>query len=249
MIHIAVLLKPYLDAILEGRKTVECRLTRQPRTPYDRIERGDRIFFKQSCGPYRATAIADHVQFECDLTPSRIRQIRRDYDELLCGNAEYWRLKRDSRYCTLIWLKDVRATETGPAIRRLQGAAWLTMADTPAWTKPRPPRDSFTIEVTSGNLRNNSLYVTGVLDRFPESTIGGPNKSEAGAPVTLMLHDGPTLETDIVGPRNLLRTRRWGDWFRRHGARSGDHVVFTPVDDVTFFVALARTTSAGRQRT
>jgi hypothetical protein len=72
LIHIAVLIQPYLDFILQGKKTVESRLTMQARDPFDNIEKGERIYFKQSSGPYRATAIADQVLFEDNLTPRRI---------------------------------------------------------------------------------------------------------------------------------------------------------------------------------
>lgn len=260
MLHVAVLLKPYLDLILAGAKTVECRLTVQARDPFERIERGDRIYFKLSAGPYRATAIAGHVMFEADLTPRRVGEIRRDYNHLICGDAAFWNRKRLSRYCTLIWLKDVQATDSGPRIRPLQGVAWLTLEDEPAWrrvdagsTRPdetsheraKPPAAaassaSFFIKLTEGNLRNNSVYITDVIDRFPSWSIGGATKSDAARPITLMLHGGPTIETDIVGPRKLLRTRVWGRWFRGHGAKEGDRVVFTPMDERSYFVGLAR---------
>src|SRR5688572_27369686 len=106
MIHIAVLLKPYLDLILRGRKTIESRLTHQARDPYERIEPGECIYFKISAGPYGATATAEHVIFEDNLTPKRISEIRRDYNDRICGDAAFWNWKRTSRFATLIWLKD-----------------------------------------------------------------------------------------------------------------------------------------------
>ena len=132
---------------------------------------------------------------------------------------------------------------TGPAIRPLQGLAWLTLDDAPIWGKRKRPEQSFHVELTLGNLRNNTVYVTGTIGRFPTSSVGGRTRAQAADPLTLILHDGPTVETDIVGPRNMLRTRVWGSWFKRHGAQPGDCVVFTPVDESTFFVALARDSS------
>lgn len=246
MIHIAVLMKQYMDLVLEGAKTVECRLTRQARAPYDAIEAGERIYFKQSAGPYRATAIADHVLFESELTPKRVGRIRRDYNDLLLGDDSFWRWKRDSRFCTLIWLKDVEPIDNGPAIRPLQGVAWLTLDEDPAWRRRDTGQGtgSFHIEITPGNLRNSTLYVTRVMDRFPKRSLGGNTRQEAGMPLTLVLHEGPQVQTDIVASRRLLRTRVWGRWFRTHGARAGDHVVFTPVCPTTFFVGLARATAS-----
>ena len=240
MLHVAVLLKPYLDAVLDGRKTVECRLTIQPRVPYDAIEPGERIYFKQSSGPYRATAIADHVIFENDLTPKRVKQLQRDYNDLVCGEPRFWKAKRNSRFATFIWLKDVQAIDTGPALKPLQGVAWVKLDETPSWKMPKPTVDSFQTELTQGNLRNNSISVRNIIDRFPRHSIGGPTRREAADLLTLILHNGPTIETDIVGSKGILRKRTWGTWFKKHGAKPGDQIVFTPVDETTYFVAIAR---------
>ena len=240
MIHVAVLMKRYLELVLAGRKTVECRLTRDARAPFEMIEAGDRVYFKQSSGPYGATALADHVMCEGDLTGRRIKEIERDYNEWICGEGSFWRAKGGSRFCTLIWLKEVEPTATGPAVRPLQGVAWIALEEEPAWRRGESEGSSFQIEITGGNARNGTLYVTEVVDRFPAAAIGGARKAEAGTPITLMLHGGPTVETDIVGARKLLRTRVWRRWFARHGAGEGDRVVFTPVDERTFFVGLVR---------
>ncbi len=285
MIHIAILLKPYLDMILDGSKTVECRLTVQARAPFEMIEPGERIYFKQSAGPFRAVAAAEHVLCEGDITRKRLAQIKRDYNHLIRGDAAFWRNKAGSNFVTLIWLRDVQPCDHGPAIPPSQGAAWIVLENDMAWRKMSPTlfesaatleahssrvpagrgarghsisdptagsrraaigsdaqnsQESFFITITEGNLRNNTLYVTKVLDRFPTWAIGGATLREAADLITLMLYDGPSVQTDIVGPRKLLRTRVWGKWFKAHGVKPGDRVVFTPVDDATYFVGLAR---------
>jgi ASC-1-like (ASCH) protein len=252
VIHIAVLLRPYLDLMLRGEKTVECRLTRTSRDPFERVEPGERIYFKQSAGPFAASAIVEHALFESNLSPRRVSEIKRDYNHLIKGADEYWRLKRGSEYCSLIWLKDVQAVTSGPAIRPLQGVAWLCLEEEPAWRRVeandpiqnkgvRPLfREPFAIEITAGNIKNNTLYATSAIERFPEWAIGGASKADAGEPMTLMLLEGPTVQTDIVGGRKLLRTRVWGGWFRKHGAKPGDRVIFTPMNEATYFVGLAR---------
>lgn len=243
MIHIAVLMPPYVDLLLSGRKTVEMRLTKQARAPFEAIEPGDRIYFKESAGPFRATAVCDHVLCESDLTPQRIDELQRDYNHLVCGESQHWRTKRDARFATLIWLRDVRPCSQGPSIRPLQGLAWLTLEDEPAWRRMDGDHQhdaTFSIDITPGNLRNNTLYATHVVDRFPERALGGSTRAEAAEQMTFLLHDGPTIQTDIVAHRGLIRSRKWGAWFRRHGVQPGDRVVFTPVDDMTYFVGLAR---------
>lgn len=242
-------MRPYVDLILQGKKTVESRLTMQARDPFDNVEPGERIYFKQSSGPYRATAIAGHVLFEDNLTPRRIKEIEREYNHLIRGEESFWNWKRHSKFCTLIWLREVRPLEVGPAIRPLQGVAWLTLEEDPAWRRiendfAAQSNGSFTIAVTSGNLRNNSLYVSKVIERFPAWAVGGRDKSKAAKPMTLMFHQGPTVQTDIVGDRKLFRTRAWGRWFGQHKVKPGDRVVFTPIDDCTYAVGLAKKITA-----
>ncbi len=243
MIHVAVLWPQFIEMILAGRKTVELRLTRQARAPYEAIEPGDRIYFKQSAGPYRGVGLVDHVLFEADLTPHRIKRLRRDYNDLIGGDEEYWHRKRFSRYASLIWLRDVQPCGLGPDIRPLQGAAWMTLDHEPAWRRVDFSVDdgrSFAIPLTEGNLRNNTVYVTNVIDRFPPQSFGGPTRDEAGREMTLHLHGGPTVRSDIVAKRRLMRTRAWGKWFADHGAQPGDGVIFTEVAPMTYHVGLVR---------
>lgn len=243
-------MKPYINLILSGEKTIECRLTKQARAPFDAIDAGERIYFKQSAGPWGLTAVCDHALFEDNLCPARVRELQRDYNEFIRGDNAYWESKQDARYISLIWLRDIEPIDTGPGIKPLQGAAWVSISaerdlqEEPA-LEPSAARGAeqtpdlcFAIEITEGNLRNNSLYVTRVIDRFPAWSIGGRNRSESARPITLLLRDGPRIETDIVGPRKLFRRRAWGEWYRTVGAEPGDQVVFTPLDEATFFVGL-----------
>ncbi len=233
-------MKQYLQLVLAGEKTVECRLTLQARAPFDAIEPGERIYFKQSAGPYRATAIADEILYESELTPKRVRGLQRDYNDLILGDDGFWQLKRNSRFATLIWLREMREIDTGPAIRPLQGVAWLTLDEEPAWRRREDFGCSFLVPITEGNIRNNTLYATNVVDRFPPDCIGGRTRLQRGKNITLMFYRGKTVQTDIVGARKLFRTRVWGSWLRTHKARPGDRVVFEPLGRRRWAVGLVR---------
>lgn len=260
MLHVAVLMRQYIDLLLQGTKSVECRLTQTAREPFESIEAGDRVFFKQSSGPYRATALVEHVHFERDLTPQRIREVRRDYNDLIRGEKSYWSWKRDARYLTLIWLKEVEPTARGPVIPELRGRAWVCLSDGVGVAPPRigsrapvmtpganeSPDAPFAVTLTAGNLRNGTLYITGSEDRFPEDAFGGATREDAGLPLTLILRDGPMVETDVVGPKKLIRSRIWRTWYRRVEAAPGDRVVFTPAGSRLYFVDLARETEKAR---
>ena len=112
--HVAILRKPYLDAILRGDKAIESRFSRQRRDPFGRVSVGDTIYLKESGGPYRGAAIAERVLCFGHATPELIEQLRADYEHMICAGDAYWRSKRDAAFVTLVWLASVRSTDDGP---------------------------------------------------------------------------------------------------------------------------------------
>lgn len=123
--HVAVLKREYIDAILDGRKTIESRLSRTRREPLHAVRPGDTVYFKQSSGGYRAAARVRRVEFHEDLSPKDVRAIKRRVNSSVLGDPTYWRQKLGAKYATLLWLCDVRKTATGPHINRLFGRAWV----------------------------------------------------------------------------------------------------------------------------
>lgn len=261
MIHVAILQTPYLDAILEGRKTIEMRLTRTSRAPFEAVEVGERLYFKQSGGPFRATAVVDHVLFMGDLKPVDLARLRRDYNEWIGAEPAFWSARRDCRFCTLLWLREVEQVRFGPRMRPHHGVAWQCLPESadvyPACAvraeaktratsnapqrgeSPAPlPRGDLIIALTEGNLRHGHIYLTGHIDRFPADALGGPTRAQAGRPLRLHLDGAGVIETDIVRRRSIFRSRAWRGWFARHGARPGDRVRLTPVGPRDFQVTL-----------
>ena len=109
--HLVILKKPYFDAILAGRKTIESRLTKTNRPPFGKIAPGDKLFFKISSGPVSATAGVKKMQQFDNLTPSKIDKIKLTYNDKILGSNEYWIEKRHCKYGVLIWLEQVETIE------------------------------------------------------------------------------------------------------------------------------------------
>jgi len=122
-IHIAILKRPYLDLIISGRKRLECRLTRVACPPFKKISSDQKVLLKQSAGPVRAQAVVEKVLFEENLTPARVDEIYRSYNDLILAQDDFWHNRRDCRYCSLIWLKNI--TPCSPYRLRTRGLkAW-----------------------------------------------------------------------------------------------------------------------------
>ena len=79
--HLVILKKPYLEAILGGRKTIESRLAKTRHSPFGRVRAGDTLFLKQSSGLVCATARAAAVKKYENLTPEQIIGLKERYND------------------------------------------------------------------------------------------------------------------------------------------------------------------------
>lgn len=127
--HLVILKKPYLDAILAGRKTVESRFYKTRQYWLSRVAAGDKLFLKVSSGPVRATAIAAEVKSFDNLTAPKIAELKQRYNQKIAGDDLYWREKSNSRFGILIWLKDVKPI-TPRFIQKADWRAWVVLTKT-----------------------------------------------------------------------------------------------------------------------
>jgi len=216
--HVAILKWPYAQMILDGQKTVECRLTRTARAPYGCIKAGERIIFKVSSGPFIATAIASKVEFSDNLTPKKVASLRQRFNHAIHGDDAFWASKCDSRYATLIHLRDVKRTAQAPKLPPSRGRAWFVL------DQARSSK-SFRIVLTPGAIRNGYVRIPQTTHRFPPSVYGGSKSAQAGRSITLVMPDGHNIRTDILRG-TMLRWRGWGGYFRDYQIHPGDAIRF-----------------------
>jgi len=124
--HLVILKKPYLDAILAGRKKIESRFTRAKRYAFGRVLPCDKLFLKESSGPVCATAMVKAVKNFENLTPRRIIEMKQQYNRYIVGSDEYWRSKSDCRFGFLVWLEDVKSIEP-VRINKKDWRAWVVL--------------------------------------------------------------------------------------------------------------------------
>ena len=126
--HLVILKKPYLEAILDGRKQIESRFTKTRRSLFWRVLPGDKLFLKESSGPVCAVATAGAVKTFESLTPKQIIKIKQQYNHYIRGSNEYWRSKTDCAVGFLVWLEDVRAIEP-VRIGKKDWRAWVVLTE------------------------------------------------------------------------------------------------------------------------
>ncbi len=127
----AIIRGSYLDAIIRGEKTIESRLSVNRGPAFGRVLPGERVYFKQSSGPFRATALVDRVEHRAGLDRRAVALLRREHNAGILGDAAYWHGRRDCRYATLVWIGAVELIASGPEYRSAPGfhprAAWIVL--------------------------------------------------------------------------------------------------------------------------
>lgn len=112
MIHIAIMKKSFgfIPKILSGEKIIESRWYKNKVCPWDKINVGDKIYFKNSGEPVTIQAIVHEcIQFS-NLTPIKINKILdKHYKEIGIsknGKKDFFEKIKDKKYCILIFVKD-----------------------------------------------------------------------------------------------------------------------------------------------
>jgi len=126
--HLVILKKPYLDAILEGRKQIESRFTKTKPPAFGQVSVGDILFLKLSSGPVCATATVIEVKNFKNLTPGQIIEIKQRYNHYIKGSDEYWNSKMGCKFGFLVWLMDIKPIKP-VRIRKKDWRAWVVLTE------------------------------------------------------------------------------------------------------------------------
>lgn len=130
--HLVILKKPYLEAIFDGRKTIESRFTKTKRGGVGRVGVGDKVFLKESSGSVCGKATVAKVENFENMCPLLIRKIKQKFNKQILGGDEYWDGKVDSRYGFLVWLEDVERIEP-VRIEKKDWRAWVVLSEEQNW--------------------------------------------------------------------------------------------------------------------
>ena len=137
MDHVAIMKKSWglTQKVLLGQKVIESRWYKNKYRPWNRIEAGDIIYFKDSGEPISIKAKVKKVlQFE-NLTPKKVREVLNKYakDDGVEESriSEFYEMFKDKKYCLLIFLKDAQDIEPFEINKNGFGnmSAWISIED------------------------------------------------------------------------------------------------------------------------
>lgn len=100
-IHLGIFSEPYLTYMLEGKKTIESRFSKNKIVPYNQITKDDVVIVKKSSGNVLGYFTIKDVLF-FDLNTISIGEIKSKYNKQLCVDETFWISKKNSNYATLI---------------------------------------------------------------------------------------------------------------------------------------------------
>jgi len=135
MDHVAIMKKSWglLPKIISGKKKIESRWYLSKRIPWDKVKKGDCIYFKNAGEKVGVKAVVRRViQFE-DLNPTKVKEILDKYgrlDGLEKENIPYFfELFKYKRYCILVFLQSPQRIKPFFINKRGFGAmsAWISV--------------------------------------------------------------------------------------------------------------------------
>ncbi|MFA5348941.1 MAG: hypothetical protein WC309_01055 [Candidatus Paceibacterota bacterium] len=137
MEHLAIMRKSWglIPKIMNGQKKIESRWYSVKCKPWNSINEGETVYFKDSGEPVKLKAEVGKVMQFADLTPNRVKEILNKYgnDDGLEKEKipEFFERFKDKKYCILIFLKDPRKIEPFEIDKTGFGAmsAWITIND------------------------------------------------------------------------------------------------------------------------
>jgi hypothetical protein len=133
-IHLAVFVQPFLEYLLDGRKTIESRFSAIRCAPFGRVAAGDLILVKASGGPVVGVAeIGETWSYRLD--PESWKQIRRDFTAALCAqDPAFWESRQHATFATLLRIRRVERLSPVPWRKRdRRGWVVLTKRDRELW--------------------------------------------------------------------------------------------------------------------
>ena len=117
VMHLGVFTEPCLSYMLEGKKTIESRFSKNKILPYEKITKDDIVVVKKSGG----NVVGFFTIKECmffNLQKISISDIRKNYDKELCVDDSFWIEKSNSNYATLIFIDKLYKLEPFRIIKK-----------------------------------------------------------------------------------------------------------------------------------
>lgn len=125
-LHLAILVKPYLQMLLDGLKTIESRFSINRRAPYGCVHAGDVVLLKRSGGPIVGIGHVTTTWYY-RLKPGSLQHIQDEFANELCvDDPSFWSERARASFATLLRLQHVRRIEPIEYVKKDQ-RGWVVL--------------------------------------------------------------------------------------------------------------------------
>ena len=126
-VHLAILLEPYLQYILDGTKTVESRFSKNRIAPYYMVEPGDVVLLKKvSARSISGVCVVRKVWFY-RLNPGTWSQIRGGFSKALrAEDPSFWERRQAAKFATLMRIAEAHPLSSIEVPKR-DRRGWVTL--------------------------------------------------------------------------------------------------------------------------
>lgn len=122
--HLAIFSKAeQIRRILEGKTSIEVRLTQGRIPPYGSIAKHDKVFLKAAGGLILGEVEVDNVLFFDNLDGETLGKLRRQYSQELGLEDGFW--LKVARFATVIFLKKPKRYITPMKFRKHDRRPWV----------------------------------------------------------------------------------------------------------------------------
>ena len=127
--HLAILTQPFLDLILDGKKTIESRFTKVRCLPYNRIAAGDIVIMKKSGGLVLGEFTVSKVKTFTDTTPDDISKIAGKYGREIGSDVQddFWECRQKTKYVTLMYISNPVRYESPYPFPKKDRRGWVLL--------------------------------------------------------------------------------------------------------------------------
>lgn len=124
-LHLGIFSEPYLTYMLEGKKTIESRFSKNKIAPYNQIETDDIVIVKKSGGDIIAYFTIKEILF-FKLNEKVIDEIKIKYNKQLCVDENFWNMKKNSNYATILFIDKIVKLKPFP-IHKKRMQTWVKL--------------------------------------------------------------------------------------------------------------------------
>lgn len=126
-IHLGVFVEPFLQYILEGKKTMETRFSIVRCAPYERVENGDVVLLKKSGGDVVGLCQIRSVRFY-KLEKDSWEEIKTFARDICAESPEFWEQRKKASYATLMHIHKVKVV-TPITVKKRDRRGWVILRE------------------------------------------------------------------------------------------------------------------------